>query len=198
MHNHLIRLMILTGTLIVILAGLSPRKLHAATLNPVSGPVIPANSSSSFILTGKTDVRLTATQSLGSLSAIAWNNLKIADSHPFFSQLLILPAYGELQSQRVVGVENVVPVGDASAESYKLPSAINILARLHLYSETWEGTGQFCFACHASQNSLYQATATLENEHALQPVSYSKHSIACKECHIAEPKQVSRQFRGVE
>jgi hypothetical protein len=214
MHNHLIKFLILMGTLIVLFAGLSPQTLHAATPLPmnkgaimapveaqIASPHIAQFARSTEMATSHPNTPekgLTPTQPLGDLDPFAWDDLTAMNSSSAYAQLLVLPPYDEYRFQPDIDEEKSYVANHNPDVTESLLAEINHVTEFVLSSTVQAELGIECAACHGVSNLANEKTKIVNGGQFMQTLSPSGTAIACDQCHLQKIQQVSWQFRGVE
>jgi len=139
-----------------------------------------------------------ASQSLGRLAAISWNNLGASGYQAVVSRLLVLPTHNEFSAQAIAPGEDSSSTTCNSIVDYGFTQAANPIETLLQSSKAHSDVGFSCTACHSAPNTIYPAIATLNNPQSSQTQGHAGSIVDCAVCHIQKPEQISWHFRGVE
>lgn len=156
-----------------------------STLDPASSPGAPLQG-------------VYASQPLGRLAAIAWNNLDTLGYPSFFMQLLILPSNYEAWLQWIAPGEDPDTRSNGPIVNVVLPQETDPADVLLLSMNTRGDVGVSCSGCHSLPNSMYPTLVALNNQPSIPKQGHPGTIVDCVVCHTQEPQQISSHFRGVQ
>jgi cytochrome c553 len=141
---------------------------------------------------------LVATQPMGRLDNIGWNELANPDYESVFSHLLLLPTRNETWAYEFTIPESASGNDNLQSINYELSLEANRAYSLLHKSEAYGESGGYCASCHGSLNSISWLNNQAHIEQANQVYGNPPTMIACTNCHLQTPAQISWQIRGVE
>ena len=139
-----------------------------------------------------------ATQQLGSLAAIAWNNLDTPIYPPAFSQILILPTNDEFGDQSGVLEETTVTSTNEPIVDDALFQRSDLADALFVSMDTHREVAITCTACHSVPETSAPIITALNYQQSIEQQDHPGSIVDCAICHRQKPQQISRHFRGVQ
>ncbi len=164
-------------------------KSHLDATQPPIAPPISSDAPAAIVL---------ATQPLGSLAVIAWNNLDAPIYPSVFSQLLILPANDELMGQSGASGQPADTSTNAPIAEDPLPQGSDPAHTLVVFMDTHRDVGLSCTTCHSVPDTMYPLITKINYQQSIEQQYHPGSLVDCAICHIKKHQQISWQFRGAQ
>ncbi len=134
-------------------------KSHLDATQPPIAPPISSDAPAAIVL---------ATQPLGSLAAIAWNNLDAPVYPSVLSQLLILPTNDELMGQSGASGQPADTSTNAPIAEDALPQGSDPAHTLVVFMDTHRDVGLSCTTCHRVPDTMYPLITKINYQQSIE------------------------------